>query len=764
MVSAGRDITGAVVVGDHSLAITAGEGSLVTVLPPGQVPRPVRRKKIDSRPRQRHEPIVGRADILGKLSAAVRAGRPVQLHGQSGVGKSTILRHAAAALPSGQDGVVFLSAMNAEIRDVAQQLFEACYETAGYAPTGAELRHLMTGIRITAYIDNANFSGEQLREFMDMAPNATFAFASREPTLRGQGTVLEVAGLDLSEGLYLLAQEVQRPLTETGRAAAIHLWEQAQGSPLLLVQAAGLARSGPSGEAVLPRPSTVAEITQLLLETVDEVGQAILRLLASLDGAEIAAAHIGALTGATNPARACDSLAGLGLLMTDENLYRCPPEVLPVIRGKYPEPFPADQLCRHFATWAANRTTTPDQVARHAAAIAQAALLAEEAGYPELAVRAARAASPSMARALRFGPWGLLLGRGWSAARACGDKRAEAYFTHEEGVRAKLTGRTVIGATLIGVALGMIQELGGLHHVPSPTGIPMPPQVALPPVNPVSPVNTASAGSASAPPPVTPAPGGSGTTGIPSSGGTHAVPVSHAPMPQAGMSHVAVSHAGSAHATAVASHMTQLVHSPGWPTPLPQPLLPVPAVPVPSMTPAPLSGIGPVLTKVFIAAAVLAGMAGARLAMAHTFSTSTSVFSSTSPPAVNSSYSDSFPSPSTDPQPTGLAGTWQNASNDNTFTITAVDNDTYTFQDSCQATVTLTRSGSIYTGKEILYDESDPSGCGQIGYVTVTFTLDPGGQQMVEVATLPPGETNSSGDQLECYSCGTFTFARVPGL
>jgi hypothetical protein len=273
----------------------------------------------------------------------------------------------------------------------------------------------------------------------------TFAFASREPTLRGQGVVLEVAGLDLRAGLDLLAREAQRPLAETDRAAAIELWEKAQGRPLLLVQAAALARSGPSGEAVLPGPGSVEGITRLLLETVDEVGQAALRLLASLNGAGISAAHVGALTGATDPARTCDSLARVGLLVIDETLYRCPAETLPVIRGRYPEPFPADQLCRQFATWAASRTTSPDQVARHAAAIAQAARLAEEAGQPELAVRVARAAAPSMARALRFGPWGLLLGRGWSAARACGDKRAEAYFAHEEGVRAKLNGRVVIG-------------------------------------------------------------------------------------------------------------------------------------------------------------------------------------------------------------------------------------------------------------------------------------------------------------------------------
>jgi hypothetical protein len=92
--------------------------------------------------------------------------------------------------------------------------------------------------------------------------------------------------------------------------------------------------------------------------------------------------------------------------------------------------------------------------------------------------------------------------------------------------------------------------------------------------------------------------------------------------------------------------------------------------------------------------------------------------------------------------------------------MTASGDGTYTFQDSC-STVTVTGSGSIYSGQEDAYDDRNLSACQQIGYVTVTFTLDAGGQQMTEVMTLPAGETGSNGNPLRCDSCGTFTLTRM---
>lgn len=224
------------------------------------------------------------------------------------------------------------------------------------------------------------------------------------------------------------------------------------------------------------------------------------------------------------------------------------------------------------------------------------------------------------------------------------------------------------------------------------------------------------------------------------------------------LSHGAVSHASAAHTTTVANHMAGLTSPPAWVSPqppvhLPAPLPPaapplppsVPAPPppasLPPVPPAPVpaltNGIGPVLAKVLTLVAVLAGVAGVRFAVAHAFSAAS------------------------DPPPTGLAGTWQDPTG-GTFTITANGDGTYSFHTPC-TTVTLAGSGDTYTGQQTLYDASNPGACIQIGYVTDTFTLDPGGQQIEAVKTVPPGEKDPNGNPIgNCDDCGTSTLTRAP--
>ncbi|WP_326694795.1 ATP-binding protein [Streptomyces sp. NBC_01766] len=453
---------GPVVAGNHNVVVDAQHGSTVTLLMERERPRPVRRSGVELLPRRQREP-VGREAEITALTAAVQAGGPVQLWGPPGVGTSALLRYAARRLEPGPDGVLLLTAAHREVEDLAQEVFEACYEAAGYAPSETELRRLMTGVRVTVYVDNADLTPEQLQKLMDAAPDATFVFAGHERSLLGEGTVLELKGLDRTAGLKLFARELDRTLRPSEVPDAAALWKAAAGRPLLLLRAAGLARFAPSGDGTLPRPGAIADLIPLLLDQLDKAAMSVLHLLATLGDAELAPEHIGVLTSVPDPAALCERLAALGLVLPSEHGYRCVPDAVPAVRLRNPEPFPADRLCTHFAGWAARSATDPAQVALHSRALEMAIELAELAGRPDLAVKMARAASPSLARSLRFGDWGRLLGRGWVAAERAGDASAMAYFTHEEGIRTLLTGRRVISAVLLAEAVLLWRELGDLH-------------------------------------------------------------------------------------------------------------------------------------------------------------------------------------------------------------------------------------------------------------------------------------------------------------
>lgn len=457
----GGSAAAAVVAGHHNVVVDAQHGSTVNLLMERERPRPVRRARVELLPRRQHAPL-GREAEMAALADAVRAGGPVQLWGPPGVGKSTLLRHAARSLEPGPDGVLFLAANHREAGDLAQDVFEACYEATGYAPPATELRRLMAGVRVTVYVDNAELTAEALRELMDAAPDATFVFAGRERTLLGEGTALEVNGLDRAAGLRLLTRELGHPAPESERVA-VELWKAATGRPLLLLRAAALARPDASGRTALPRPGAMADLLPLLLDQLDAESMGALRLLATLPDAELDPAHVGALAGAPDPSALCGRLVDLGLAQVSEYGFRCAADAAVALRERDPAPYPVDRLCEHFARWATQPSTTPAQVAAHARALELAAQLAERAGRPDLAVRVARAASPALARSLRFGAWGRVLGRGRVAARQAGDRRATAYFTHEEGIRSLLTGRRVLSGILLAEAVVLWRQLGDGH-------------------------------------------------------------------------------------------------------------------------------------------------------------------------------------------------------------------------------------------------------------------------------------------------------------
>lgn len=457
------DASGTVIAGNHNVVIGA-HGSTVNLIRPQERPRPVRRERVALVPRRQREP-VGREGDLEELEEALRGHGVVQLWGPPGVGKSTLLRHAARCLEPGRDGVLFLNGAHREAEDLAQEIFEACYEASGYAPTGPELRRLMAGIEVTVYIDDVDLTPERMRLLADAASDATFVFASRERSMLGESADLELRGLGRAAGLGLLERELRHPLPAAERAAAEELCTVSLGRPLLLLRAARLARLDASGAIRLPRPAAIDGLVSLLLDRLDPAATRALHLLATLGDAEVDPEHVGVLCGTPEPQTVCGRLVELGLASVTERGYRSIADVMPEVRRRFQEPVPADRLCDHFARWAVLPTTTPAQVADHGRALEMVAELALWKGRADLAVQLARAVSPFLAQSLRFGVWGRLLDQGQNAARRAGDATANAYFTHEKAIRCLLIGQRAVAAVLLAEALVLWRQLGDREGV-----------------------------------------------------------------------------------------------------------------------------------------------------------------------------------------------------------------------------------------------------------------------------------------------------------
>ncbi len=449
------DVLGQLVVGDHNVVVTA-EHSAVTVLAPADRPRPVRRERVELLPR-RGSPLHGRDRELADIAASVADADAIQIHGDEGVGKSTVVRHAARRMAARGTGVVFPGGTGRDAGDLAQDLFEACYDCAGYRPSAVELRRLMAGVEICVVIDDLDCEGPELVALLDRAPDAAFVLASPGQSLWGAGRVLPLRGLGREDGRAVLADALGRPLLPAEAAPADALWEAVQGSPLALHRAAAFTLTGPEG--VLARPGQVTALLPQVLDRLADTERALVTALAA--GAAVSAELLAFLLGHPEESggvgATVERLTSYGLLTASERGCRLTEGVAEAL----PEATETTAgLADRLTEWVA--TASPRAVADHGPLIAAVTGAATRAGRPDAGARLARAAAPSAALSLRWASWQRILDQGKAAAESARDNRLVAYFTHEKGVLSLLTGKRVAAAAALAAAGEIWLRLG--HH------------------------------------------------------------------------------------------------------------------------------------------------------------------------------------------------------------------------------------------------------------------------------------------------------------
>ena len=456
----GRDVNGVLVVAQNAiLQVTPDANGASRVIDyHGPRPRPVPRGVISLLPRESHA-LLGRDRELADLDRTVSTGGSVQLFGPSGIGKSTLLRHAARRLGPGMDGVVHLSARDRDVSEIAQEIFRACYDASDYVPSAAELQTYLQRLHLRIYLDDLSCSPADLKQLMDVVQNSTVVFTAHKRIPAAAVRTLSIGGLDESSAVNLLAHHLHRQLLPGERADAAAL-------SLLDAVPRHLQRVAALGHPSLPEHKQLPTMLRTLIRRQAPAGREVLHLMASFGGGDVAPHHLDAVLGRSDAAAVCRALTDAGLLAEGEGgCYRCPEDVQTTVVDMFRNLYPADVLCRHLTTWVKAPTTTPDAVAIHHQALDTIVLRAEQNNHPDLGVALAYAAAPKLQASLRFSAWGTLLGAGWSAAQKAKDKQAKAYFLHEEGVRCLMIHKLAPAALLLTEAVVLWQELGVMSQV-----------------------------------------------------------------------------------------------------------------------------------------------------------------------------------------------------------------------------------------------------------------------------------------------------------
>ncbi|HEX9824939.1 MAG TPA: choice-of-anchor D domain-containing protein [Actinomycetota bacterium] len=442
-------VTGQVAVGDNNVQVTAGPGAVVTVLGPGErpVPRP-RARPVRALPRP-FPGLLGRAAELARAGEGLLDGGPLDLHGPAGIGKTAFLRHLSHLPPSAAEGVAYAPVAGLPLEDVLQALFELAYETdVPFKPGQGDLRHLLGGLRMLFILDDVGLAREEVEALAGFVPSSTFALASEERRIWGEGVALALGGLPVDAGVELFERELGRSLTDDGRAGARTICEALGGHPLGILQAAAAIRS--EDRSVEEAAAAFAPGTAAAMPGDDEE-RGVLRAFGGLGGAALPAEVLGAAAGLEDPRPALERLASTGLLVEEAGRYR--PAAAPVDE---PDAAAAERL---------TAAVEADPEKAKALAGAPAALLAlvrhaRAAGRDETATRLARAVDGPLTLERRWGVWRLVLNEAHEAAARSRNGREQGWALHQLGSRALCLGEREEARGLLQQALEVRREAG----------------------------------------------------------------------------------------------------------------------------------------------------------------------------------------------------------------------------------------------------------------------------------------------------------------
>ena len=453
-------ITGQLAIGRYALEVGEACGArLHQASPPGE--------GVSARPRPAPvllRPAVirgflGRRVELATALAALESGIPIEISGDPGVGKTAFLRqlahHSHAA--SFEDGVLYLSARHQCCDDLVQLIFEAFYASDGVRkPTDAQIRHDLRHTHALILLDDVRLPPQELERIFEIAPACVFVVATRERCLWDVGRNVTLAGLDREDAVLLLERAVERTLDAGERPAALQLCESLDGHPLHILQAAALVRD--KRIALEAAPGEAALVTELM-KPIDERQRRALLALIALPGVPLSVHHMSAIAEVTDLEPAIQALLRLGLVVRQNARYQVAHGVADRMRRREDLKPWIHRAVTYFTAWAARYQRSPAALMEEAEALLRTQQSAAETRRSGEVLRIGRLLEGALILGGRWGAWANVLDRCLDAAKATGDRSAEAWALHQLGTRAVCLGDDGAGRSLLGRAAALRETL-----------------------------------------------------------------------------------------------------------------------------------------------------------------------------------------------------------------------------------------------------------------------------------------------------------------
>jgi hypothetical protein len=427
------NFSGQLVVGDHNVVINADHGAVVNVTAPNARPRV---RSHDTPPWTPPKPPVGLLDRKSELASAtadLEGIRPVELFGESGIGKTTLLRSLANQVTPSQfpDGLVYLPVRGQSVDDVRQNLFEAfCACDDRYKPSDTELHRWLREKRALVILDDLALERDDAEALLDVAPACAFAIATPQRVMwRGEVDARKLPGLPVADAVALFQHELGRVLTAEETAPVERLCIELDGHPLRVLQAAARAREDRRAiAAVAPGGQPIAPVVALS-ESERVVTHALAVIGPGMDRAALAAT-----TGLPDVDAVLAQLERNRIVSREDGRYRL--IIQPADGNEQATMLMMTRALAHYTEFADSLSDDPSRARAEFEPIVGTIEGAIALGWTRDALRLARLLEMPLALGARWGAWNDVLQLELHAARALSDQAAEAWALHQIGSRA----------------------------------------------------------------------------------------------------------------------------------------------------------------------------------------------------------------------------------------------------------------------------------------------------------------------------------------
>jgi len=406
--------------------------------------------------------LFGRQAELAAIFSALDGGRPVEITGVAGIGKTSLLRALAyhPATAAFADGILYLTARQQSSADLQQQIFDAFYESDEIGkPTANEIRRALQDKRALILVDDVLLKREDLEPLLDAAPRCAFVVATREQRLVSEVRTLALRGLPIDDAVMLLEREITRSLNDSERTAAAQLCQTLQGHPLRILQAAGLLRGRPTPIDASAREISPGTLIAESIASIDQKQRRVLLTLAALPGVPMKTHHIAGIAEITDIEPSLAPLVHRALVLATPPGMRLADGVGDRLRRTEDLNPWVNRAITYYTAWAERYRRDSNALLDESEALRRVQRHATNAHRWGEALRIGQILEAALVAGVQWDAWAMVLEHCLLAAKATGDQQAEAWALHEIGTRAICVGETRGARSTLNDALKLRETL-----------------------------------------------------------------------------------------------------------------------------------------------------------------------------------------------------------------------------------------------------------------------------------------------------------------